>query len=251
MSVSPRKKKNNQPGAIGLVMLLAILTVSVLVVGNRVFIIKKITVEGNRYCSTEEVVKSAGLSFGDSILAIDSVKIRDGINSNRYLEYVGMWRDLPDHLIITVKEHSPHATLTWMGMLYMLGENGMVLSETPQIDISLQVPVITGANVVAARAGSVINLGDAGQFDSIRTVLSELDRQGITIEVAELNVAVLDNLYLIMENGLQIVLGDAEDIGEKIALSRAVIARLEGTEEFRGAVLDVSSGEAADFRPLV
>ncbi len=249
MSEPARRKQKNHPGAIGLVALLAVLTVLVVVLGNKVFVVKTISVEGNRYCSAEEVMRSAGIQYGDGMFSIDTARVRNGINANRYLEYVGIWRDFPSRVILTVKEHSPRATLTWTGMLVMLGENGVVLEKTAQIDIALDVPVITGIDVARADVGQPIAFKVSGQFEAIFSVLAEADRQGMSPEISELNVAVLDNLYLVTEDGLEIVLGDSGDLENKLLVARAAVATLRGKQELRGAVLDVSSGQSADYRP--
>lgn len=248
-----QRQSTGHPGGIALVALLAVLVVAVVIVSNTVFIVRKITVEGNRYCSADEVIASSGIQIGTSIFSLDTGAVKAGINSNRYLQYVGIWRDFPDHVILTVTENSPWATLTWAGMLIILGNDGIVLEKTSHIDITLQVPVITGMLVESDRVGQPIVFSAAGQFDAVQNVLSELDRQNVIQEMSELNVTDLDNLYLVTEDGLQVMLGSDDALEAKITLMRAALAYLRESkaEQVRGGVLVVTTGEVADFRPPV
>ena len=68
-------------------------------------------------------------------------------------------------------------------------------------------------------------------------------------EISEINVASLDDLYLVTRDGLIIRLGEKESLDAKIALVRAALAPLRAAYTVRGAVLDVSTGQMADFRP--
>lgn len=243
------RKQNTHPGAIALLAILALLAVAVIIVGNTVFIIKEVVVEGNRYCTAQEVIDAAGIVLGGSIFSVDESKVKSGVNANRYLQFAGMWRIYPSRLVLAVEENSPRATLHWMGMLVILGDDGIVLEQSAQIDTVVNVPVITGMQVNYVRVGQPISFSVAGQFDAVKAVLEELYFQNVIGEVSELNVAALDNLYLVTQDGLQVVLGSADNLADKIQLMRTGLNFLRGWKEVRGAVLDVTTGEAADYRP--
>lgn len=244
-----RNRPLKRPGALALVMMLALCAVAVFVVGNRLFVVSSIDVEGNRFCSKESIIAASGISINDSMFGIDTNRARAGINQNRYLTFVGLWRSFPGRVILRVSERAPHAMLTWTGMLYMLDEKGLVLEETPRIDMEILVPVITGMQVQSAVVGLPIVYAVAGQGDAIAAVLAAIDEAGMSERISELNVSSLDNLYLVTQEGLQIDLGTADALGEKLALTRAVLPELAKMADPRGGVLDVSSTITADFRP--
>ena len=64
--------------------------------------------------------------------------------------------------------------------------------------------------------------------------------------VSELNVANLDEVYLVSVSGVQVVLGEAQDLTEKLEWMRAVLAELTRQGVMRG-VLDVSTGKNAVY----
>lgn len=185
------------------------------------------------------------------MFTLDTAAVAEKINAHQYLTCNSVWRDFPDRVFINVTEHQPVATANWMGSLVMLGQDGVVMEITGQIDIELAVPVITGASIKSARVGEAVTYGVAGQAEAVEAVLEAIDWQGFTGEISEINVGTLDDLYLVTVDGLIIRLGDSEKLDEKILTARSALVPLRAAYAMRGAVLDVSTGDGqADFQPM-
>lgn len=211
--------------------------------------IHAIEVIGNDYCTRDEVIAASGIQLGQSAMSIQTAQVRDRINQNRYLEFVSLQRNLlPGSIVITVKEHTPRAKYTWIGMLYILGDNGVILERSAQIDTAVFVPEILGMDVQSAQVGSLATYAVAGQGEAITSILDALDLQGVTDEIAVINVSTPDNLQLTTESGLQVILGDSDRLPEKIALLRDTLPYVKQLYPDGGGILNVSSGETADFR---
>lgn len=251
MSNPQQYRRSGRPGAFATIALLGIFIIAAFVIGNTVFAVRTIVVEGNNAIADQEVIAASGISPGDSMFSIDTLAVRDGINANRYLRYQSLWRDFPNRIILRVSEHSPHATLTFMGMLVMLDSEGAVLDQTAQIEIELDVPMVTGMQVDAVRIGEPIVSTISGQTQAVASVLDELSAQNVTGQISELNVASLDNLYLITIDGLQVMLGDVHQLREKINIMNGFLQSERMHMALSGCVLDVSTGINADFRSNV
>lgn len=245
------KRKRSASGAVALTAILALVAVSLVIAGGRVFVVHSVVVEGNRFISAEEIMQTGGVSIGDSMFTLDTAAVAEKINAHQYLTCNSVWRDFPDRVFINVTEHQPVATANWMGSLVMLGQDGVVMEITGQIDIELAVPVITGASIKSARVGEAVTYGVAGQAEAVEAVLEAIDWQGFTGEISEINVGTLDDLYLVTVDGLIIRLGDSEKLDEKILTARSALVPLRAAYAMRGAVLDVSIGDGqADFQPM-
>lgn len=245
------KRKRSASGAVALTAILALVAVSLVIAGGRVFVVHSVVVEGNRFISAEEIMQTGGVSIGDSMFTLDTAAVAEKINAHQYLTCNSVWRDFPDRVFINVTEHQPVATTNWMGSLVMLGQDGVVMEITGQIDIELAVPVITGASIKSARVGEAVTYGVAGQAEAVEAVLEAIDWQGFTGEISEINVGTLDDLYLVTVDGLIIRLGDSENLDEKILTARSALVPLRAAYAMRGAVLDVSTGDGqADFQPM-
>ena len=245
------KRKRSASGAVALTAILALVAVSLVIAGGRVFVVHSVVVEGNRFISAEEIMQTGGVSIGDSMFTLDTAAVAEKVNAHQYLTCNSVWRDFPDRVFINVTEHQPVATANWMGSLVMLGQDGVVMEITGQIDIELAVPVITGASIKSARVGEAVTYGVAGQAEAVEAVLEAIDWQGFTGEISEINVGTLDDLYLVTVDGLIIRLGDSEKLDEKILTARSALVPLRAAYAMRGAVLDVSTGDGqADFQPM-
>lgn len=250
MQRRPFQKRRRASGALALTVFLALAAVALVITGNRVLVVREITVEGNRFISAEEIAETAGIAFGDSMLLLDTAGASQRISAHRFLTCNSIWRDFPSRVFINVTELSPVATASWMGSLLMLSSDGVVMEMTSQIDLQLDVPVITGASIKSARVGETVTYSVAGQAEAVALLLETIDWQGFTSEVSEINVATLDDLYLVTQDGLIIRMGDAENLDSKLALARAALKAVRAAYDVRGAVLDVSTGVHADFRPM-
>ena len=65
--------------------------------------------------------------------------------------------------------------------------------------------------------------------------------------VSELNVENPDNMYLIARSGMVVVLGNSENLGNKLVLASAAISDLQARGVTQGQI-NVRSGKYADFR---
>ena len=81
---------------------------------------------------------------------------------------------------------------------------------------------------------------------SFEEALTELEAKNMTGQISELNVADRYNLYLVSQTGVQIMLGDEENIPDKLVWARAVLEKLT-QEGVRRGVLDVSTGKNAVY----
>lgn len=244
------EKRRSSPGAMSVVVLLGLLAAVALIISNNVFVIRTIEVEGNQLVDTAAVIDLSGIPIGSSMFSLNTSKIRDAINNDRYLEYVGIWRRFPDHVILTVKEDTPRAQIDWMGTLVLIGKDGVVLEQTSHIDIEIDVPMLTGKDVVDVRVGQPLVFAKLGQLEAMNSILDELTHQNLSGEISELNVATLDNLYLVTSDGLQVMLGNSSSLPMKMAQMRAFLADARAKQTMiSGGVLDVTTGKFADFRP--
>lgn len=187
-----------------------------------------------------EVITLAGLAEGDNILLLDKEKIRDGINRDRYLIFQDMQRDYPDGLILKVYERIPRVNMQFMGVQYTLDGEGMVLEQTQTLLPEEGLLAVTGMEITKSVLGRLIACRQEAQLAAYQQVVGELVLQGAASQISELNLADMDNLYLISVDGYSIRLGDAVDMRAKIGAMRAVIAYLHETGRMRGSI-DVST----------
>lgn len=243
------KKRGRRPGVIALAALLVAVSVGFLLAGSPLLSVKSITIMGNRLVPATEIADISGIRPGDAMLRLNPAQIEANINAHSYLTFVSLARDFPSRVILTVEERTPRARLRWMGDTVLLGEDGVVLDPSLDLAEGMDVLTVTGVQVLTARVGSPVSFSMKGQLDAMRVILRALEAQGMAREFSELNLSALDNLYLVTTDGLQVMLGSDINMAAKLENVRATLPLLREIEEVRGALLDVTTGTAADFRP--
>ncbi|MDR0929327.1 MAG: FtsQ-type POTRA domain-containing protein [Oscillospiraceae bacterium] len=245
----PRRRVAH-PGALALVGLMAIVIITGVVLNNNRWVVRTIEVQGRRLYTEQQVIDIAGIRRGDAMLSLKPDEIAKRVNADRYLEYVAVVRQWPDHVLLEVIEHSPAALLYRQGMMVMIDANGFVLEQTAQMSVSLAIPLIVGLDVTAVPMGQLLRVETPARLETALAVLEALQAQGLSMQIEELNVSALDNLYLVMANGLQVMLGNDQNIQDKLLALSASLPQLHAMGQVLvGAVLDVSAGDRADYRP--
>lgn len=224
-----------------ILLIVAVLAAAGFLVYGTVFRVKSITVQGNGIISTEDVIRLAGLSEGMSTLTLDHDAIERGIESNRYLSFVCVDVQLPDQVVIQVRERTPAAVIKYCGIIYIADSRGMVLEES--FDTSVNYPGLISVNGMEIRqceVGKQLILASTKQLDVYMSVLLELKVMGATDQVKELNLSDMDNLFLVSTDGYAVRLGESSSIHAKL---RAMLLTLDKLREdgYGVGTVDVST----------
>jgi cell division protein FtsQ len=239
----PEYAKKSRPKGRGLWAVLCSIFVLVgvgIILHSTLFRLKRVQVIGSEYRTPQEVVTIAGIAQGDNILLLDEDKIRDNINKDRYLIFQNMQRDYPDGLIIQVYERIPRANIQTMGEQYTLDGEGMVLEQTQTLQLTEGLVAVTGLQITSSTMGRYITCQKEEQLVAYRKVMSELALQETISQISELNLADMDNLYLVSLDGFTVRLGNDGDMQAKIGAMRAVLDYLHQAGRVKGSI-DVSA----------
>ena len=112
------------------------------------FMIKSIIVQGNYSVRKEEIIKAGGLCANMNIYFIETEKIKQNILRHPDIEKVSIEREIPDKLIIRVKEREPSVIVkTPSGKTLPVDRQGVILSEN-KLENAASLPVVmTGKEV--------------------------------------------------------------------------------------------------------
>lgn len=249
-----RKKAAARTLAMAIVVVAALAALIVLAF-SRVFIVRDVMVVGNRTLSREEVVAQSGVRPGDRILTLTDGRLRQRLEANRYIEYVGHDFDYHGTLTLRINERLGVAVVNVLGLYYVLDDSGMVLkcngSEYPT---DVAGPRVTGFDMddnARVIVGERMPVRDRAQLERMEHVLGELNAVGMLSRVSELSIANAQNLYAMTEEGAKIEMGDDRSLRVKLLIAREVIVAREEQGDLMGAKIDVSNGRDAHYIPAV
>ena len=228
--------------AVGVIALIAALTMF--------FKMEQIVITGNDRYSQEEVLLASGLKVGDNLYLMNKFAVKERIFSALpYVETVAIHRQLPDTLVIELKECHVAATLEGGDSLWLLGlvdGKGKVLEE---VGSPVQgCPSVMGLRLLEPSVGAAPRFREdmAERAAALLSLLWEADQRHIIPEISYVDLTdetVLTFSYL---DRFTVKLPWDADMNYKISSLIAVVQYLEENEN---GVIDLTAENKASFIP--
>lgn len=243
-----KRKRTN--GFFKLLILLAIVMVAIIVVQETVLRLETVYVIGTSEKTPQEVVTASGLVSGRNMLSIEEEEVARALARDHSIVFKGMQKEYPSTIYLYVEERRVAAAMQWLGILYKLDYEGVVMSVERDQDASAYqgLPTVTGMMSTEVQVGQCISPRTAGQLEAYCEIVKELDLQMYADQVAEINLADPDNIYLLTVEGVTARLGSADYMQAKIGAVRTYMAYLRQLGK-AGGILDVTTPENAKYMP--
>ena len=220
-------------------LLLTIVTVGVVVAQQTLFRLETVYVIGNEQKTPQQVVISSGLARGHNMLGIEEEDIARSMAQDHTIIFKGMQKEYPNTIYLYIEERKTVATMQWLGMLYTLDGEGMVMTEENSAILPAGLPVVTGFKASSVMVGQMLGLRDEKQLEAYRQIMYELDQQLYADQVSGVNLSDPENLYLVTIEGVTVRLGNAEYMEGKIGAVRTCMSHLRQLN-VDGGILDVT-----------
>ena len=184
-----------------------------------------------------------------AIFGLNEEKIRAGIESNRYLRFESMEKVWPNGVILNIQERQPCINVLNAGIQYVVASDGMVLEAYASLRLDNGCIKTTGLNIRDIRVGSQVVCYNSEQLDAMLNIVAELDAQGCMNEIAEMNLSMLDSIYLVTTDSYVANIGDAQQLRPKIGTVRAVVTELRN-RGLKGGLIEATVPGEASYRPV-
>ena len=249
-----RKKAAKQTMAMSILVVGALAALIVLAC-SRVFVVRDVMVVGNRNLLREEVVNQSGVNIGDNVLGISDQTLKQALEQNRYIEYLGHGFDYRGTLTLRIQERLGMAVVYDLGYYYVLDASGVVLEcAGSAYPTGVAGPKVTGLDLSPnsrVTVGEKLPVNDKGQLEAMETVLTELESTNLLGRTSELSVKNTDNIYILTAEGAKIELGDTLSLRTKLLIGQEVLSVREAQGNLLGAKIDVSNGKNAHYIPAI
>ena len=249
-----RKKAAKQTMAMSILVVGALAALIVLAC-SQVFVVRDVMVVGNRNLLREEVVTQSGVNIGDNVLGISDQTLKQALEQNRYIEYLGHGFDYRGTLTLRIQERLGMAVVYDLGYYYVLDASGVVLEcAGSAYPTGVAGPKVTGLDLSPnsrVTVGEKLPVNDKGQLEAMETVLTELESTNLLGRTSELSVKNTDNIYILTAEGAKIELGNTGSLRTKLLIGREVLSVREAQGDLLGAKIDVSNGKNAHYIPAI
>ena len=130
-----------------------------------------------------------------------------------------------------------------------VASDGMVLEAYASLRLDNGCIKTTGLNIRDIRVGSQVVCYNSEQLDAMLNIVAELDAQGCMNEIAEMNLSMLDSIYLVTTDSYVANIGDAQQLRPKIGTVRAVVTELRN-RGLKGGMIEATVPGEASYRPV-
>lgn len=250
-SVASARKKRSRRKTEGFFKFLAVLTaltVALVIVQERFFRLQYVYVIGNEKKTSQQIAAVSGLVKGRNMLGIEEEDIAKAMSKDHTIIFKGMQKEYPGVIYLYIEERNVAAAMQWLGVLYLLDDEGMVMEQRTDSTLPEGLPVVTGLKAGNIYVGQKLSLRSATQLEAYQIIIDELEMQLYADQVSEINLSDAENIYLITREGVTVRLGDSSQMESKIGSVRTAMAYLRQLGSFSG-VLDVTHPQNPTFMP--
>ena len=240
-----KRKKRQSPWP--LVAAIVVLGVALwLLLANVVLVVRGVQVEGAGDIPVNEVIHLSEIRLGGSMRRVDSEQVRLAVESDGRLAFVDLEKRYPNLILLKVRPRSHDAVVLQGGKVLVLDSEGFVAQVLDRMP-EAQMPYISGLRASYYVLGRQLDTAD-GRVIAMAAVLDALKARGAMQYASEISVEDIGDLRIITRTGMTVLLGNSDNMSDKIAWMVGAVADLEARGE-RGGKLDVVSGTKADYIP--
>ena len=190
------------------------------VLSSPYFAIKEVSVRGVRELTEKEVLELAKVEPQTNIMGINKEVIASRVAVNPWVKTIYIGRELPDRLVLDIRERKPVALVKENGIFYLIDGEGHIFKKLSHGD-DVDLPVITGVKINLAEKPPLY----ADTLKLLETLFTSGD-YGFLGTVSEAHLDGVFGLSLLTDSGLYLKLG-REDFYGKLNQLKIVLADLE------------------------
>ncbi|SKC78820.1 cell division protein FtsQ [Maledivibacter halophilus] len=208
------------------------------------FEINGIFVNSNTVVSDDEIVSYSGIKTGDNIFKIKLSEAREKLIKNPLIKDVTIKRKLPNKLIINVIERKKLAAVSYMGIYFVIDEEGVILYTAQAVE---DMYVIEGFEFESFLKGEKIKVKNEEDLRKIIELCSLLENSDLAIipKISYEN----ENIILYIDEDFKIKFGRGENLSKRFVIFKAIYYDLISKNIDSGSV-DISHDGYPTYSPF-
>ena len=184
------------------------------------FEIKEISVRGVKELTEKDILAMAKIQPRSNILAVSTDVVAGRIAVNPWVKHIYVGRELPDRLVLDVRERTPIALLKQAGNFYLMDGEGVVFKKLSKGD-DVDLAIVTGVDIQAKVQSALL-----AEALKLLETLSTSDQHALLGTVSEMHVDEIFGLSVLTDKGLHLKLG-RENFAGKLHQLQIVLSDLE------------------------
>mgnify|MGYP000595111971 CR=1 FL=1 len=201
------------------------------------FQVESIAIEGLSRYAADEIEQALGIQQGDNLFFCDRKGAEKRLQAQYpYFESVWIERDMPNQLIVHIKEAKPIAAVNGIqGGWFVLDKNCRVLERTDQSGAN-GIAQVMGIRTSGAEAGQTLTADNIQAVEDLKILANALDTAGLAGKAMLYNLQDSDNIWFLYEERFAVCVGDTGELPRKLAILDALIQGDQFTPSDRGSI---------------
>ena len=243
-----RRRRQGRFSFLYRILIFMIICAAIAVALTLFFKVEKVSVAGNSRYTADQIVEASGIKIGDNMFFLNKYGTSEQITSALpYIETVQITRQLPDTLVIIVRECSAPAAVQQDGKLWLLSGDGKIVdSRSPSV--ASQYALVKGLSLLEPQVGATIQVPEeqAASAQELLTILGLLRDKGMLPDVQSIDLSDTAQVVMRYLDRFDVTFRWNADFDYKLNYLLAVVERLEVNET--GAI-DMTQEGKASFIP--
>ena len=182
--------------------------------------VREISVRGVKELTEKDILAMAKIRPRSNILAVNTDAVARRIAVNPWVKQIYVGRELPNRLVLDVRERTPIVLVKQGGNFYLMDAGGFVfkkLSKTDEVDLA----ILTGVNLQDKAQSALLS-----EALKLLETLSTDDQHANLGTVSEIHIDKVFGLSILTDKGLHLKLG-RDNFAGKVRQLDIVLADLE------------------------
>lgn len=223
-----RGRKINSKFVIGFLMLIIVIAG---VLFSPLFAVKEIRAESAEHFTTTELAEMISLAHGDNLILFGKGKAEKILEQDPYIAEAKLKAQLPNTMVIQVKERKARGYVSFMGAYLYIDEEGRVLETQTTYHEAL--PIVTGLKFDSFLLGEVLPVENKDSLQVVLQMSQLMKKYNLLDIVVEIDVTDPKDVYANV-NKVLIHLGDMKDADQKVRIMGEIMKTIP--KEDRGTL---------------
>jgi cell division protein FtsQ len=194
------------------------------------FEVKEVSVSGLKELTEKEILTLAAIPPQQNLLSINTEALVKRVSVNPWVKNVYAGKELPDRLVLEVRERIPVAMVRQASDLYLVDNEGFAFKKVGKSD-DVDLPLLAGIDGKEKEKSKLV----LNTLNLLKT-MAAAGRYGYLGTISEVNVDDIFGLSLLTDTGLYLKLGK-DNYESKLKQLNVVMADLEKRGMRKGYIL--------------
>lgn len=201
------------------------------------FQVETIEIEGLSRYQADEVQQTLGIEQGDNLFFCDRKDGEKRLQAQYpYFDSVWIERDLPNRLVVHIKEAQPIAVVNGIqGGWFVLDKNCRILERTDQHGAN-GIAQVMGIRTSGGEVGQTLTADNTQAVENLKTLANALDSAGLGGKATLYNLQDSNAIWFLYEERFAVCVGNTSELPRKLAIFDALIEGDQFTPSDRGSI---------------